>query len=255
MIDRENTMRAGAPPAENGPGALTRLLTPFTRWIITNLLAPPWVFLVFGLLNRTQVYGRRRLLRTPNTLILANHQSMIDSFPIAYYLYYPETVLTPHLVPWNAAAQENFFRSPFLAWVFYQFRCIPVRQGRRDLKALNRSARTLRAGTMILFPEGTRSRDGTIGRGRPGTGMVILQTNPRVIPVTIEGMDRILPIGARCPRIGKRLSIYVGRPIAYQDLAANGRSRETAQKIVDRVMDRLAFQRRVLARLKRARGR
>ncbi|WP_419941603.1 lysophospholipid acyltransferase family protein [Candidatus Palauibacter sp.] len=251
MSDREDPTRRGAPAGGYTPGPITRWSTPVTRWIITNVVAPPCVFLLFGLLNRTRVYGRRRLLHARNTLILANHQSMMDSFPIAYFLFYPEKAFRPHLAPWNAAAAENFFKSPLLAWIFHQFKCIPVRQGRRDPKALLRSARVLREGTMMLFPEGTRSRDGRVGRGRPGAGMVILQTGPAVIPVTIDGMDRILPIGTRLPRIGKRLSIYIGRPIAYRDLAAQGHSREIAQRIVDRVMDRISFQRRVLSRLHR----
>ena len=280
MSDREELRRAGARP---GPGAeghapegaaheprrteeagdaageyalnpVARWFLPVTRWVITNLIAPPCVFLFFGLLNRTRVYGRHRIPRAPNTLVLANHQSMIDSFPIAYFLFFPEKAFRPSLAPWNAAAAENFFRGPFQAWFFHQFQCIPVRRGRRDLRALIRSARVLRAGTLMLFPEGTRSRDGQVGRGRAGAGMVILQTRPCVIPVTIDGMDRILPVGRRLPRFGQRLSIYVGRPLEYDDLAARGRSREIAQKIVDRAMGRIRFQRRVLARRRRGRG-
>ena len=104
---------------------------------------------------------------------------------------------------------------------------------------------------MVLFPEGTRSRDGSIGRGRAGAGMVISETHPNVVPVTIEGMDRVLPIGARFPRIGQRISIYFGRPICFADLEGAPSNRENAQIIVDRVMDRVRFQRRVLDRMQR----
>lgn len=249
MNDREERARGREPSGEYGPGPLTRRFLPLTRWVLTNLVAPPCVFLFFGVLNRTRVYGRHRIPRTPNTLVLANHQSMIDSFPIAYFLFFPEKAFRPSLAPWNAAAAENFFRNAFQRWFFLQFQCIPVRRGRRDLKALIRTARVLRNGTMMLFPEGTRSRDGRVGRGRPGAGMVVLQTRPTVIPVTIDGMDRILPIGRRFPRLGQRLSIYVGHPLAYDDLVAEGRSREVAQRIVDRAMRRIRRQRRVLARL------
>ena len=248
------TAEASEPAGEYVLNPVARWFLPVTRWVMTNLIAPPCVFLLFGLLNRTRVYGRHRIPRAANTLVLANHQSMIDSFPIAYFLFYPEKAFRPSLAPWNAAAAENFFRGPFQAWFFHQFQCIPVRRGRRDLRALIRSARVLRAGTLMLFPEGTRSRDGQIGRGRAGAGMVVLQTRPSVIPVTIDGMDRILPVGRRFPRFGQRLSIYVGHPLRYDDLAEQGRSREIAQKIVDRVMRRIRFQRRMLARLNRGRG-
>ncbi len=253
-MDRENPKRASASPPDWAPGPITRWLTPVTRWIITNLVAPPCVFLLFGVLNRTRIYGRRRMSHVPNTLVLSNHQSMIDSFPIAYYLFFPEKAFRPHLAPWNAAAAENFFKNPLFAWVFHQFKCIPVRRGRRDLRAMIRSASALRTGTLTLFPEGTRSRNGKVGRGRAGAGMVILQNRPQVVPITLEGLDRVLPIGARLPRIGQRVSIYVGRPVPYDDLAAEGRSRESAQQIVDRVMARIDFQQRVLRRLRRARA-
>ena len=250
-MDRENPKRANESPPDWAPGPVTRWLTPVTRWIITNLVAPPCVFLLFGLLNRTRVYGRWRVPHARNTLVLSNHQSMIDSFPIAYYLFFPEKMFRPHLAPWNAAAAENFFKNPLFAWVFHQFKCIPVRRGRRDLRAMIRSGRALREGTLTLFPEGTRSRNGKVGRGRAGAGMVILQTRPQVVPVTLEGLDRVLPIGSRLPRIGQRVSIYVGRPVPYEDLAAEGRSRASAQQIVDRVMVRIALQQRILWRLTR----
>lgn len=250
MNDREQEKPAGRSSADDHTGPLGNRTLPLTRWLFTNLLAAPIVLIFFGLLTRTRIYGRPRVPLVRNTLLVANHQSMVDSFPIGYAAFFPANVIRPYLVPWNPAAQENFFKNPVLAWIFHQFKCIPVRPGRRDLKAMNRSVRGLRDSTMVLFPEGTRSRDGTMRRGRPGPGLVILETRPKVVPVTIEGMNRVLPIGARFPRIGQRVSIYFGHPIDYDDLVEMGRSREVAQKVVDRVMDRIAFQRRVLARLR-----
>ena len=235
-------------------GWLTNLLWPIITWVITNIILAPVVILFLWVLNRTRVYGRSRLPHAPNTLLLSNHQSMIDSFLVGYAAFFPYDMIKTYLVPWNPAAQENFFRNRFFSWVFHHLKCIPVRPGRRDLKAITRSVRALRDSTMILFPSGTRSRDGSIGRGRPGAGLVILGTRPNVIPVTIEGMDQVLPIGAWFPRLGKKVAIYFGRPINYDDLENRERSREVAQEIVDRVMNRISFQRRVLKRLEGGAG-
>jgi 1-acyl-sn-glycerol-3-phosphate acyltransferase len=235
-------------------GWLTNLFSPITTWIITNIILAPVVILFLWVLNRTRVYGRSRVPHEPNTLLLSNHQSMIDSFLIGYAAFFPYDMIKTYLVPWNPAAQENFFRNGFFSWVSHHLKCIPVRPGRRDLKAITRSVHALRDSTMILFPSGTRSRDGSIGRGRPGAGLVILGTGPNVIPVTIEGMDQVLPIGARFPRLGKKVAIYFGRPINYADLENRERSREAAQEIVDRVMGRVSFQRRVLKRLEGGAG-
>jgi 1-acyl-sn-glycerol-3-phosphate acyltransferase len=97
-------------------------------------------------------------------------------------------------------------------------------------------------GVMTLFPEGTRSRDGSVGPGRPGAGLLILATQPRVIPVAIEGMQEVLPIGRYVPRIFKRISVSCGPPVDYAELLAMPRTRETAQAVIDRVMEAIRVQ-------------
>lgn len=239
-----------APHRARKRGKIADFLWHVSSYLLTNLVLLPFL-LLFLVLNRTKVLGRRRVPRTRNTLLLANHQSMIDSFVIGIAAFYPHHLTRPYLIPWNAAAEENFFRNRLFAWAFDRMRCIPVRPGRRDLKAIYRSMRALERGTMILFPEGTRSRSGEIERGRPGAGLVILGNDPTVIPVTIDGMDEVLPIGSVVPRVGKRITVYFGKPLDYSEFEEAPRSKETAQRVVNRVMDRLRFQQRVIARLRR----
>jgi 1-acyl-sn-glycerol-3-phosphate acyltransferase len=233
-------------------GKFADLLWPVTSFLAANLIAPVFI-LIFFVLNRTRVMGRHRVPLRRNTLLLSNHQSMIDSFVVAVSAYYIRHLTRPDLIPWHPAAEENFFRNRLFAWFFDQLKCIPVRPGRRDLKAVYRSMRALGEGTLILFPEGTRSRDGSIGKGRPGAGLVILGNRPTVIPVTIEGLDEVLPIGARIPRLGKRVYVYIGKPVDYSAFVGDTRSKEIAQQVVDKVMDRIRFQRRVIRRF-RGRG-
>jgi 1-acyl-sn-glycerol-3-phosphate acyltransferase len=198
--------------------------------------------LVFYVLNRATVIGRRNVPRERNTLLLSNHQSMIDSFLVGTAAYFGPATLKPYLIPWNPAAEENFFRNPFWAWWADNWKCIPVREGRRDNRALHRMIRASRRGTMILFPEGTRSRDGEIRKGRPGAGLVILANHPRVVPVTVDGLHDVLPVGARFPRFFKRIWLAFGRPIDYSEYIGQPRSKATAQAIVDDVVDVLRFQ-------------
>src|SRR3989442_12335 len=95
---------------------------------------------------------------------------MLDSFLVGLGAFYPQSWLKPQLIPWNPAAAENFYKNPMLAWLADNWKCIWVREGRRDLHALHRMMEGLPRGTMTLFPEGTRSRDGSVGPGRPGPG-------------------------------------------------------------------------------------
>lgn len=230
-----------------------------TRWqqvstyVFTNLaIALFWV--LFKILNRTTVFGRANVGTEPNTVLLSNHQSMIDSFLVGLFAFYPQSWLKPHLIPWNPAAAENFFKNPVLAWLSTKFRCIPVREGRRDLRALHRMVEVLPSGVMTLFPEGGRTRTGTVGEGRSGTGLLLLRTKPRAIPVAIEGMQDLLPIGAYVPRLFKRVYVSYGPPIDYSEFLDRPRTRETAQAVVDKVMAAVRQQHEALCELKAQRS-
>ncbi|OLD64270.1 MAG: hypothetical protein AUI33_12375 [Ignavibacteria bacterium 13_1_40CM_2_61_4] len=176
---------------------------------------------------------------------------MLDSFLVGLGAFYPQSWLKPQLIPWNPAAAENFYKNPMLAWLADNWKCIWVREGRRDLHALHRMMEVLPRGTMTLFPEGTRSRDGSVGPGRPGPGLLILATRPRVIPVAIDGMRAVLPIGRYLPRIFKRVNVSFGPPVDYTDLLAMPRTRETAQAVIDRVMAAIRVQHAELRRRRR----
>jgi 1-acyl-sn-glycerol-3-phosphate acyltransferase len=222
-------------------GWLFRRLWPVTSYIVTNLTVT-FFGVLFFIFNRTTILGRRHVGEQPNTLLLSNHQSMLDSFIVGMGAFYPQSWLKPYLMPWNPAAAENFYKNPILAWLADNWKCISVRAGRRDLQALNRMAQVLPDGVMTLFPEGTRTRDGCVGEGRAGPGLLILGTKPRVIPVAIDGMQEVLPIGCFVPRLGKRVYVSYGAPIDYDEFLTQPPSRETAQALMDRVMDAIRAQ-------------
>ncbi len=222
-------------------GKLPGFLESLSSYLVTNITVTLfWIF--FFVLNRTTVTGRRNVGTAKNTLLLSHHQSMIDSFLVGTAVYYPKSWFNPHLLPWNPAAAENFFNTPVLAWLARNWKCIPIREGRRDMKALARMIQLLPHGVMTIFPHGGRSRDGSVGSGRAGAGLVVLSTHPRVIPVAIDGMDKVLPIGSCIPRIFKRIHVSYGPPVDYSDFLDQPRSKETAQAIVDRAMERIRIQ-------------
>jgi 1-acyl-sn-glycerol-3-phosphate acyltransferase len=227
---------------------LFKLLWPLTSYLVTNVTVTLF-WLYFFVLNRTTVIGRRYVGEEPNTLLLSNHQSMLDSFLVGLAAFYPRSLLKPRLLPWNPAAVENFYKNPLLSWLADNWKCIPVREGRRDLHALHRMAEVLPRGVMILFPEGTRSRDGSVGPGRPGSGFVALSTRPRVIPVAIEGMNRVLPISRVVPRIFKRICVSYGSSVDCSEFFGMPRTGQTAQLLVDRVMQAIRVQHAEIQRM------
>jgi len=85
--------------------------------------------------------------------------------------------------------------------------------------AMDRIIDVLGAGGCVrVFPEGTRSRSGTLGHGRPGVGRVLYETGVTVVPCFHRGLDQLLPIGSVIPRIGKRVDIVIGPPFSVDDL-------------------------------------
>ena len=216
-------------PDHRGP--VFNFFWPFTSYVIAHLTTALGAILFFGL-NRTTVIGRSNVPRQRNTLLLSNHQSLIDSFFIGFAAFFGPSFFKPYLIPWNPAGEEYFYRNAWQSWWSDQWRCIPVRRRRRDIGALNRMLHALKSGTMVLFPEGTRSRTGSIEKGRPGAGIVVL------------------PVGASFPRLFKRIYVVYGKPIDYTPFLTENASRESAQRIVDHTMDILRRQMDWIERLK-----
>lgn len=219
-------------------GALFKFYWPLTHYLVTNLCVTIG-FIYFRILNRTTVIGKKNVPNTPNTLLLSNHQTMIDSFLVGLCEFYPQSLIYPALIPWNPAAAENFYRTPVLAWLADNWKCIRVKIGRRDSTVLYKMKRALSCSPLTLFPEGTRSRNGEIGKGRGGAGLVILENSPTVIPVCIDGVHKILPIGAKFPRFFKRIYVYYGRPVDLSEFAHREKNKETAQAVIDKVIDEI----------------
>jgi 1-acyl-sn-glycerol-3-phosphate acyltransferase len=215
---------------------LFRVLWPVTHYLITNFFGTLG-YIYFYLLNSTTVIGKENIPRQPGTLLLSNHQSMIDSFLLGLCAYYPVSLIRPFLMPWNPAAEENFYRNPILAWLADNWKCIRIKRGRKDLGAIFQMAEGLKTSPLILFPEGTRSRSGSIGKGRLGAGFLILETWPTVIPVCINGMDKVLPIGSVFPRFFRRIYISFGRPLSLREFRAKEGTKKTAYALMGQVME------------------
>jgi len=217
-------------------GWFSQILWPVSHYLITNLtITIGYIF--FHVFNRTTVIGKKNIPKRPNTLLLSNHQSMIDSFLVGLCAFYPASIFYPSMIPWNPAAAENFFRTPFLSWLAYNWKCIPIKSGRKDVGSIRKMSLALQTSPLILFPEGTRSRDGSIGKARSGAGLVALETHATIVPVYIAGMNKVLPIGSIIPRPFKRIFVYYGVPIDINEFFNQKRTKDVAQAIMDKVMD------------------
>jgi len=187
------------------------------------LLGLPLLCLI-RLLFPVQLHGREvvRRLRPP-VLVVSNHQSLIDSYFVCLLLgLVPRALREPRLLPFHTPEERNFMAGPLARALHLALRCVPLRRGEGlHQPGLEQVIELLRRGNLAyMFPEGTRSRDGEIGRATPGVGRVVVRSGCAVLPVRIWGMQQVLPIGARWPRLRQPVRIRAGEPIPPEVFAA-----------------------------------
>jgi len=222
--------------SERGP--VFRFFWPVTHYIVTHLFVMAG-YIHFNIFNRTIVSGRKNVPHSANILLLSNHQTMVDSFLVGMSAFFPHSLLNPSLLPWNPAAEENFYGNAVQAWFADNWGCIRVKRGRKDISLVNKMKIALEQSPVTLFPEGTRSRNSEIRRGKAGAGLVILYENPIVIPVCIDGMDAVLPIGSVLPRFGKRIYISYGKAMDFSEFTDSPKDKANAQAVINKVMDEI----------------
>ncbi|MGW4325522.1 lysophospholipid acyltransferase family protein [Nocardia sp. NPDC004573] len=185
------------------------------------------------LLGRPDVAGLEHIPRTGPVVIAANHLAMIDSLYLA--------LVVPRRVTF-LAKQEYFtgkgVRGRFNRWFYSVSGQVPVDRTGGDAAAAALAAATrilADGGVWAIHPEGTRSPDGRIYRGRTGAVRVAMATGAPVIPVTLSGTDRVNPRGSRLLRFAK-VRIEFAAPRRYPP----AEQRQTVRAATDELMRELA---------------
>jgi 1-acyl-sn-glycerol-3-phosphate acyltransferase len=188
-------------------------------------------FVLFRMMNRVEAEGFENIpTEHENVLYCLNHNSLIDNFAFESVAFMPKVLFRPEYLPVNLADRKNFFGDPtsrrFKDHVlrllgkhfFTHLRTYPVDRKRRDLGQVEEWAELLRHNVVVVFPEGTRSRSGVIGPGKPGVGKLIYETRPTVIPVRMWGMEKVLGVGRVLPRAFQTVHVRVGKPVDLSEL-------------------------------------
>jgi 1-acyl-sn-glycerol-3-phosphate acyltransferase len=205
--------------------------------VILGFVIPFILFM--KLLNRTEVRGRRHVQNTrPPFLFVSNHVSMLDDAFVGPLVFAPRAFWDFRFIPYHLPEKKNFFRGPFFSWLMRAVNCIPITRGQGVFQpGMEESIRRLKAGcTLHVFPEGTRSRTGEIGKGKIGVGRLVRETGAKVVPCYHTGLNEVLPIGHKIPRIGKRVRIHVGEALTFDDFMEMPNSPKTWQMIADRII-------------------
>jgi 1-acyl-sn-glycerol-3-phosphate acyltransferase len=180
-------------------------------------------------LNRFSVSGLEHIPAQGGVLIASNHISAFETVCV------PSVLLRafPLQMVW-APAKEELFRNPILGALFRSWGAFPVRRG-RDLKAGKQLGQLLETEKVMLFPEGTRHKDGQLGKGNRGVGKLIYDHRPVVIPTALTGLNHWTFTG-----LGQKGHVCFGAPLDFTDLFLLDDCKETHIAIVERLMAAIA---------------
>lgn len=180
------------------------------------------------IIYRPHVFGREKVPATGPVIFASNHLSFIDS--IAIPVAAPRPV---HFLAKSTYFEGTGLKGTMMRRFFQSIGAIPVRRGagQAALNALDQQRQLLDEGLAVaLYPEGTRSRDGRLYKGRTGVAFLALQTGAPVVPVGLIDTDTVMPQDAKMPSLKKRVTVRFGDPIdvSVHGPASSGRARRLA---------------------------
>jgi 1-acyl-sn-glycerol-3-phosphate acyltransferase len=181
-----------------------------------------------------RVSGLAHVPRFGPVILAANHLAFLDSFVLP--LMVPRRV---HFLGKNEYFTGTDLKGRAVATLFRGLGAIAVDRsgGRAALDALDTSAAVLeRGGVFAIHPEGTRSPDGRLYRGRTGVARRAMRTGAPVVPVAIGGTDRLQPRGRAVPRPG-RIELRIGAPMDFRGRDEGVPRGRAAREVTDEIME------------------
>lgn len=189
-----------------------------------------WIWL------RWRYYNVERVPRTGRMILACNHASILDPPVVGSALHRQITYL----------ARATLFDIPVVGWLFRRWNAIPIDRDGGNAAGLRIIIDRLNAGNgVILFPEGTRTRDGNLQPARSGIGLIVVKSTAPIVPVRTFGTFAAMGRNARFPR-PKKVSVKFGHPMNFEKLRAEAKTCDKArlkqiyQEIADQIMAEIA---------------
>lgn len=189
-------------------------------------LTGPWIREGFDVTPQ----GLEHIPEREGFVLASNHASWFDPMFLGSVLERP--------VHWMAKA--TLFRHPTLEWFFRKAGQIKVdRVSGGNQAAVDRSVELVDEGRIVgVFPEGARSLDGSLRRGRTGVARIALRTEAPVVPVAMNSYD-VFPKHAKVPDLDQPLVVQIGEPRRYEGMADRVSDRTVCRKVTDEVMSEI----------------
>ncbi|MEU7379456.1 MULTISPECIES: lysophospholipid acyltransferase family protein [unclassified Streptomyces] len=200
-----------------------------SRFVLIKAVLGPIMRLMF----RPQVEGAERIPGDGPVILAGNHLTFIDSMILP--LVCDRQVC---FIGKDEYVTGKGLKGRLMAWFFTGVGMIPVDRdgGRGGVAALMTGRRVLEEGRMFgIYPEGTRSPDGRLYRGRTGIARLTLMTGAPVVPFAMIGTDKLQPGGTGLPRPG-RVTVRFGEPMEFSRYEGMDRDRYVLRAVTDSVM-------------------
>jgi 1-acyl-sn-glycerol-3-phosphate acyltransferase len=189
--------------------------------------------LLYRFYFRWRVFNPERVPLTGPVILASNHSSFLD----------PPLVGAGLKRDINYLARESLFRFPGMGALLRSWNSVPVDReggGAAGLRAI--LDRLVAGGAIILFPEGTRSRDGKLQPARSGIGLTVIKSTALVVPVRVFGTYEAYGRHMKFPRPLRRVAVKYGKPMSFAELRAESkicskpRLKQIYQQVADEIM-------------------
>jgi len=184
-----------------------------------------------GLVSGWEVKGRENIPRRGGLIVACNHISFWD----------PPMVGAACPRELSFLAKEELFSMPLVGPLISSVNSIPIRRGVADLSGMSRAIERIQnGGALLMFPEGSRMKDGELHPGRPGVGMIAVNADVPILPSFISGSNR----PGKWWRRGAQPRVWFGLPRPWRELAGDEGDltpgRALYQRVTDAVMREIA---------------
>jgi 1-acyl-sn-glycerol-3-phosphate acyltransferase len=194
-------------------------------WLMKYVLLGPLLRLIY----RPKARGLENVPAHGPVILAANHVSFVDS------LFLPLVVKRRVVF----LGKADYFASAKTRWFFKLANVIPVKRdgGTAGESAIQAGVRELRNGRVVgIYPEGTRSPDGRLYRGKTGVARMALLAGCPVVPVGILGTRDIQPPEKRVPRTRGRVEVVFGKPLRFDRFRGKDRDRFVLRSVTDEIL-------------------
>lgn len=187
-------------------------------------------FVFFKIYFNFKVIGRNNIPSDGAFIIASNHASYLDPILLGISLHRAL----------NYMARENLFRRRFSDFIMRSVHAFPVKRNDSDYGAMRKALSLLEEGKpLVIFPEGTRSKDKELRKGKPGIGFMAVRSGVPVVPAYVGGSFDALPRGVKTLR-RQQVKIYIGKPVIFGKGRPGAKDRRFYEDTTDEIMKKIA---------------